>query len=105
MKKEDFKKKIDKMWQVSKKDMEKVLKNAEILAKKGECYLKDKSVEGKVQLEIASLALQREKLYYELGKTLAKTVKTKWSTDKKVLEITNKIKIINLKIQNKKKKK
>ncbi len=105
MEKEDFKKKIDKMWKASKKDMEKVIKNAEILAKKGEIYLKDKSAEGKVQLEIASLSLQREKLYYDLGKTLAKTVKTKWSTDKKVLLITNKIKIINLKIVNKKKKK
>ena len=105
MKKEDLKKKIDKMWKASKKDMEKVMKNAEILAKKGEIYMKDKSAKGKVQLEIASLALQREKLYYELGKTLAKTVKTKWTADKKVLQIATKIKIINLKIVNKKKKK
>ena len=105
MKKEDLKKKIDEMWQVSKKDMEKVLKNAEMLAKKGEGYLKDKSAEGKTQLEIASLALQREKLYYELGKTLAKAVKTKWSTDKKALEITAKIKNINIEIKKKKKKK
>ncbi|MCK5305733.1 MAG: hypothetical protein KAJ66_01205 [Candidatus Omnitrophica bacterium] len=102
MKKEELKKKIDKLWETSKNDLEKIMKNAERLAKDGERYIKDKSEKGKKQLEIAALALQREKLYYELGKVLAKTPKAKWAGTKKALDIVTKIKGINLKIGQKK---
>ncbi|MCK4518812.1 MAG: hypothetical protein KAU12_01710 [Candidatus Omnitrophica bacterium] len=103
MKKEELKKKIDTLWETSKKDLEKIMKNAERLAKEGERYIKDKSEKGKKQLEIAALSLQREKLYYELGKVLAKTPKSKWAITKKALDIVTKIKSTNVKIGQKKK--
>ena len=102
MKADEFRKKIDKLWKASKRDMKKFMKNAECLAKEGESYIKDKSEKGKKQLEIAALALQRERLYYELGITLAKSPKSKWSVSKKALGISTKIKGINVKIGQKK---
>ena len=102
MKKEEIKKKVDKLWKVSKNDLDKVVKEAEIWIKKGERYIKDQSEKGKKQLERAALALQREKLYYELGKAIAKLPKTKWAVNIKSINLSRKIKSINTKIGKKK---
>jgi len=102
MKAEEVRKKIERLWKISKKEMKEFIKNAEHLAKEGERYIKDKSEKGKKQLEIAALVLQREKLYYELGRTLARTPKSKWSLNKKALDISSKIKSINVKIGQRK---
>ncbi len=102
MKAEEVRKKIDELWKISRKEMKEFMENAGRLTKEGERYIKDKSEKGKKQLELAALALQREKLYYELGKTLAKTSKSKWSVSKKALDISTKIKGINVKIGQKK---
>ena len=100
----ELKKKIDKLWKSSKKDLDKALKKAERLAKEGEHYIKDKSEKAKKQLEIMALSLQREKIYYELGKTIAKLPKNKWATAKKTQGFLSKIRGINIKIGKIKKK-
>ena len=68
--------------------MDKVLKDAQRLVRQGESYIKDKSEKGKIQLEIVALNLQREKLYYELGKVIARLPKNKWTVTKKPIDIS-----------------
>ena len=105
MEKKLLKQKIDRLWMLSKKDLDKILKDTTRLVKKGEAYIKDKSEEGKKMLETMALALLREKLYYELGKRLAKVPKKRKGTyDKKTLSLLNKIKSVNLRIKKIKKK-
>ena len=103
MKTKQLKKEIDKLWELHKKDVDGILENAQRLAKKGERYIRDKSKEGKKQLEIVAFNLQREKLYYELGKAISSLPKERWPTSKKPLEIIRKIKCLNIKIAKKRK--
>ncbi|MBL7131839.1 MAG: hypothetical protein ISS45_10660 [Candidatus Omnitrophica bacterium] len=104
MKRKPFQKKVDRLWQSAKKDLDKILRDAVDLVKKGEHYIKDKSEEGKIALEIATLTLQREKSYYELGKALVKFPKSKWGNSQKLANLLKSIKSANLKIKKKKKK-
>jgi len=83
VKKTELKKKIDRLWKLSKKDLERILKDTSRLAKKGEDYIREMSKKGEKNLEVMLLNLQKERLYYELGKSLANLSKNKWSSSKK----------------------
>ena len=98
---EELKKKIDSLWKLAKKDLEKVLKDTTKLMKKGEEYIKDLSERGKDKLEKLTLSLQREKLYYELGKTVSNLPKRRWVENKRIEEIVSKIRKINRQIKRK----
>ena len=84
MKSNKVKRRIDKMWKTGKKDLDRILKDTNILVKKGEEHIKDISKKAESNLEAVVLSLQREKLFYELGRDLAKTSKSKWPQSKKV---------------------
>ena len=99
---EELKKKIDSLWKSAKKDLEKVLKDTTRLIKKGEDYIKDFSEKGKDKLEKLTLSLQREKLYYELGKIISNLPKKRWTENKRIEEIVSKIRKINRQIKKKK---
>jgi len=99
---EELKKKIDSLWRSAKKDLEKVLKDTTKLMKKGEEYIKDLSEKGKDKLEKLTLSLQREKLYYELGKAISNLPKKRWTENKRIEEIVSKIRKINRQIKKKK---
>jgi len=51
---------------------------------KGEKYLKNVSEKGAQQTKKLSLSLNREKLYYDLGKLVSRTPKTKWKSNQKI---------------------
>ncbi|MFC1666379.1 hypothetical protein ACFL0P_00715 [Candidatus Omnitrophota bacterium] len=102
MKRKELEKTINRLWKIAQKDLSKVLKGIEPLVEKGETYLKDKSVKGKRELEKITLILQREKLYYELGKTIANRPKSKGAYTKKTRGILDEIKDINLNVKKKK---
>ena len=104
MKASDIRKKVDKLWKDHKKDVDSIVKNAQKLTKQGERYIKDQSEKGKTQLEIMGLTLQKEKLYYELGRVIARLPKKKWSASKKAQNISGKIRSVNIQIGKKKKK-
>ena len=99
MEKKLLNKKAGKLWELSKNDLDKALKETGALVKKGQTYIKDKSEEGRKTLEALALALEREKSYYELGKSLIKLPKNKWASNKKVDSYLSKIKKINKKIK------
>ncbi len=102
MKVEELKKTIDNLWKNTKKDLDKVLKETATLVKKGESYIKDISEKGKKNLEILKLSVEREKLYYQLGKTISSLSKNKWKDNKKVNELVTKIRKISRQIKSKK---
>lgn len=92
MEKKELKNKINKLWKQSKKELDKILKDTQRLAKKGEVRLIEASQKAENNLEAMVLSLQKEKLYYELGKSLAKISKKNWKSSKKVEKMLNKIK-------------
>jgi len=96
----DLKEKIHSLWKSTKKDLDKIIKDTTKLVKKGEEYIKDISEKGKERLESLSLFLQRERLYYQLGKKISSTSSRRWGKDKKIEEILKKIKKINRKIKS-----
>ncbi|MFH1655662.1 MAG: hypothetical protein ABH954_03525 [Candidatus Omnitrophota bacterium] len=102
MKAKQLKKRIEKLWSLHKKDVDKVVRDAKRLTKQGERYIMDKSAKGKVQLEIMALNLQKEKLCYELGKAISRLTKNKWAKSKKALNISGQIRSLNTKIGQKK---
>jgi hypothetical protein len=97
-----MRKKIDKFWKPHKKDLDKAITNVETAIKNSEDYLKDKSAQGKEQIDIALLNLQKERLYYDLGKAISVLPKTKWTTAKKPESLKGKINSINKQIKTKK---
>ncbi|MDD5613735.1 MAG: hypothetical protein PHQ54_01530 [Candidatus Omnitrophica bacterium] len=82
--KEKLKGRVLDLWGKTKKDLENVLAESVKLIKKGEGHIKDFSEKGKIKIEIMNLKLKRENLYYKLGKTVASTVKNKWSASSKI---------------------
>lgn len=98
-----LKQKLDRLWKVGKKDLDRILKDTSHLVQKGEDYIKEVSKKGEENLETMVLALQREKLYYELGRSLSSLSKNKWAKSKKVESSLAKIKKISRKIRRLKK--
>ena len=104
MKKKTLEQQLEGLWKVAKKDWDRISKDTVSLIRKGEVYIKDKSEEGKKALTIMAFSLQREKLYYELGKTVAKAPKKRKKTSKKVLSLLSQIKRVSLNIKKTEKK-
>ena len=95
-------KRLEQLWKSTKADVSKVAKDAALLIREGEEYIKDQSGKGKQKLENLSLVLKRERLYYDLGKTIANPSKNKASYNKKKQNLLNQIQDLNLKIKGKK---
>ncbi len=96
-------KKMERLWRIARRDLERISQETFRLARKGELYIKEISKRGERNLEVMGLALQREKLYYELGKTLVYTSKNKWISSKRIKDLLIKIRDISRKIKKIKK--
>ncbi|NQT21840.1 MAG: hypothetical protein HQ579_00195 [Candidatus Omnitrophica bacterium] len=71
MAKKDFHNEMNKVMKQLKANFKRFGKDASIFAKKGEKEIVKASKIGRVQLDIISLNIQKEKLYYEIGKKVA----------------------------------
>lgn len=98
-----LKEKIFKLWARTKKDLDRALEETTSLIKKGEQHLREISEKSKERLELMSLKLKRENLYYKLGKTVASTSKSKWLENKRIEKLVNEIRKINREIRKKRK--
>ena len=98
-KKDTIKEIVDKIWPKTKKELEKGGENAKKMLAKGEEYLKDFSEKGLEKTKKISLSLQKEKMYYVLGKAIASTAMTKWRTNKKITSTIKEIKEIDKQIK------
>jgi hypothetical protein len=103
MKKKNLKKRLNKLWKATKKDLNAFLQKASDLIKKGEEHLKDGSKKGHEKVQSITLNLEREKLYHQLGKMVGGYPKPPGYAKKK-LALLNKIKKVNRKIKQLKKK-
>ena len=84
MKSKQIKKEIDRLWKVGKKDLDKIIKDTSSLVKKGEAHIKEISKKAEENLEAMTLTIQREKMYYDLGKSLSALAKKNWAKSKKI---------------------
>lgn len=94
-----FKEMIEKIWPSTKNELEKIIVNAKKMLDKGEGYLKNVSDKSINQTKKMSLILLKEKLYYDLGKTLSVVSSNRWKTNKKINSLLRKIKSINLEVK------
>lgn len=104
MAKNQMKERMEKMWGKTRKDLDRAITDADKIMKKGEKYFSDISGKGKDNLDILVLTLQREKLYYELGKEVAQLSEGEAVDVKKEHELLNSIKSLSLQIDKLKKK-
>ncbi|MBU3958645.1 MAG: hypothetical protein KKH29_06250 [Candidatus Omnitrophica bacterium] len=95
-----IKQRINKLWKTGKKDFSKIMKDTSVLVKKGEAQIKEVSRDAEKNLEVIVLSLRREKLYYELGKTLSNVSQGNWASSKKAIDLFIKVKDINRKIKS-----
>jgi len=73
------------------------------LIRKGEGHLKEISKKSEESLESIVIFLRREKLYYELGKSLSSVSKDKWAQSNKAKNLQGEIKSISKKLKKIKK--
>jgi len=71
MKKNDYHKNFDRILAQTKDGLKKFGKELNVLAKKSEKEIVKASKAGKIQLDIMGLTVQKEKLYYDIGKKVA----------------------------------
>ena len=81
MPKKDYQKEMAKLMDQLKVNFQKFSKDAGVFAKKGEKKFVKASKIGRLQLDIMSLNIQREKLYYEIGKKIASLRTKKGNVD------------------------
>lgn len=67
-KKDDFQKDVAKLLDQAKVKFRKFGKELSVLAKKSEKEIVKASKAGKIQIDIMGLGMQKEKLYYDIGK-------------------------------------
>ncbi|MDD4294026.1 MAG: hypothetical protein PHP69_00760 [Candidatus Omnitrophica bacterium] len=87
-----IKKLINDNWPKTKKEFERVLKTTMQLLSQGETYLKEVSEKGLKETKKISLKLKKEKMYYELGKLVAKTPQSKLGNNQNIKDYVSEIK-------------
>ncbi|MCF7870826.1 MAG: hypothetical protein K9L95_03095 [Candidatus Omnitrophica bacterium] len=99
-KKKDFLEEIKtKHWPNARKELEKGIDNAKKLLVTGEKQIRQFSEKSAERTRKISLQVKKERLIYELGKTIAHTAKNKWSTTKKIEELRKEVKSLEREIK------
>lgn len=100
-----LKDKVVKLWLRTKRDLENVVNDAGKLIRKGEEQIKEISEKSREKLELMSLKLKRENLYYRLGKTLAGLSRSRWQENKKLQKLISEVKKLEREIRKRSQKK
>lgn len=90
---------VETMWPKTKKELEKAAENAKVMLSKGEKYLKEVSDKSMAQARRLSLSLKREKLFYQLGKTVAQANVETLKMNKKFNTLLQEIKSLDTQIK------
>lgn len=90
---------IDRLWPRAKKDLEKGIQDARILIDKGEQHVIAMTDRGAQNVRAIALHMKREKLCYELGKSVSKVSPKRWSETKKIVARVKEIKKIDREIK------
>jgi hypothetical protein len=90
---------VRKIWPKTRKELERAAHSAKTAIDKGEEYIKTLSKEGVKNAKKIAISFRKEKLYYELGKTISITQKSKWQESTAIDGLITEIK--NLERENK----
>jgi hypothetical protein len=82
---------MDKLWSKTRVELDRASKVAKELMDKGEQHAKELSVRGAREVRKLSLNVQKEGLYFRLGKAIAASSPESWQANKKALLIQNRI--------------
>jgi transcriptional regulator of acetoin/glycerol metabolism len=105
MDKKQIQKILDDAWPKAKKELEKVIKETKVLIDKGEKKVVDLTDKSIRSIKSGELQLKREKLYRDLGKSIADKPVAKWSKTAKAHKILTEIKKVDREISSLKTKK
>jgi len=97
MPQEKVKELIEKNWPKTKIELEKAMESAKKMISKGEEYIKDLSEKSVDATKKISCNLKKEKLFYDLGKLVSATSKSKWESNKKISAMLLEIRAIDKK--------
>lgn len=89
------------LWPKTKKELEKVLESSKKAIDTGEKYLRELSEKGIDKTKKIALGLKREKIYYELGRVVAATAKSKWQNAEKIDSLVEEVKQLTKEIEEK----
>jgi len=95
----DLKKTIDELWPKTKQELEKAIGNAKGFLDRSEASLKALSEKSAASVKELTLTIKKDKLYFELGKVVAATSTSQWSTNKKIAALLAEIKRIEREIR------
>ena len=102
MVKKNFHKEMSSLIGQIKVNLKKISKDAGIFAKKGEKELVKASKIGKFQLEIVNLNLQKEKIYYDIGKKIASLRSSKKLSRDSIKSYLDRLRKIETEVRGKK---
>lgn len=98
-KKNQLKKDLLRLWNASQKEFDNITKETSKLLKKGEKQLKKVTAESQKKMELVNATVTREKLYYQLGKTLGSKSAASWKKSKKATSIAKQISSLSKEIK------
>ena len=90
---------LRKLWKASQKEFKHLTKETSKLLKKGEKQLRKVSAESQKKMEFINATLKREKLYYQLGRTLGSSSTANWKRSKKANALSKEIKKLSKEIR------
>ncbi len=90
---------LQELWKNSVAEYDKMTKETSKLLKKGEKNWKKISKKSQDRMEAVNLSMRKEKICYQMGKTLARLPKSRWTKTKKVDSMIKEIKDLNKKIK------
>jgi hypothetical protein len=91
----------NKLWPKTRVELEKIVSTTKSAIDTGEKYLKEISEKGIKKTKTIPLRLKREKLYYELGRTVSSLCKSKWENDEQIANLIREIKQLDKNIGTK----
>lgn len=89
----------EKHWPGAKKELEKGIDNAKDMLSAGEKHIRSLSEKSAAKAKKISLQVKKERLTYQLGKSIASTAKNKWGTSKKIQELRDQVKDLEKEIR------
>lgn len=90
---------IREYWPKAKVELERALKTAQRLLGEGEKHLKNISEKSLKSAKKLSLKVMKEKLYYDLGRLIARINKKKWLGNRSLDEVIKKIKKLDFELK------
>ena len=91
---------IKKAWPRTKIELERMGKTSQKLAREGEVHFKKFSEQSVRELKKLSLNISKERLYFNLGKSVANTERDQWLTNKKITRTLKEIRQVERAIRS-----